>query len=60
MMFCMFVGLYDSNQHCVDHKNSRNRNYTFYVEFCWTTPYLSLHSDVVRIIVVLGVKVVAK
>ena len=30
-------------------------NQTFYVNFCWTMPYLSLHSDLVRVCVVLGV-----
>ena len=55
MTFCMCVSLYDGNKHCVEHQDCRNRNETFYVEFCWTTPYLSLHSDIVCGSVVLGV-----
>ena len=34
---------------------TRNCNYTVYVEFCRTTPYLSLHSDIVRVSVALAV-----
>ena len=36
-------------------KDCRNNNLTFYVEFCQTKPFVSLHSDVVRVSVVLGV-----
>ena len=47
MAFCMCVSLYDGNKHCVEHRDYRNRNSTFYVNFCQTTPYLRLHSDIV-------------
>ena len=55
MTFFMCVSLYDRNKHCVEQRDCRNRNLTFYVEFCQTPPYLSLHSDIVRVIVALGV-----
>ena len=38
-----------------DNKNNNNNNLTFYVNFCRTTPYLSLHSDFDRVSVLLGV-----
>ena len=53
--FCMCMSLYDGNKHWVEHLNCRNRNLIFYVKFCRTTPYLSLHSDIVRVSVVLAV-----
>ena len=54
MTFCMcrFVR---RKSHCVEHYDYRNCNLIFYVEFCQTTPYVNLHSDVVRVNVVLGV-----
>ena len=55
MTLCMCVSLYDGNKHCVEHQHCRNLNLTFYVKFCWTTPYLSLHSDIVRVSVALAV-----
>ena len=55
MAFCMCLSLYDGNKHCVEHYGYRNRNLTFYVNFCRTTPYLSLHSDIVRVSVALAV-----
>ena len=51
----MCVSFYDGNKHCVEHLDCRNRNKTFYVEFCRTTPYLSLHNDIVCVSVALGV-----
>ena len=51
----MCVSLYDRNKHCVDNLDCRKRNFTFYVEFCRTMPYLSLHSDIVCGSVVLSV-----
>ena len=45
MTFCMCLSLYNGYKHCVE----------FYVEFCRTMPYLSLHSDIVHVGVVLGV-----
>ena len=55
MVFCMCVSLYDGNKHCVEHLDYRNRNLTFNVNFCRTTTYLSLHSDIVRVSVALAV-----
>ena len=55
MTFCMCLGLYDQNQHCVEYLDCNNRNFTFYVQFCQTTPYLGLHSDIVCVSVVLDV-----
>ena len=55
MTFCMCVSLYGRNKPCVEQWDCRNRNYTFYVEFCRTPPNLSLHSDIVRVSVVLDV-----
>ena len=54
MTFFVCVSLYDGNKHCVEHKDCRNRNLTFYVEICRTIPYLSLHSDIVHVSVALG------
>ena len=54
MTFCLCVSLYDGNKHCVEQWDCRNRNLTFYAEFCRTTPYLRLHSEMVRVSVVLG------
>ena len=52
MTFCMYVVLYDGNQH----RTVETAIKTFYVEFCRTTPYVSkLHCDVVPVSVVLGV-----
>ena len=48
------MSLYDGNKHCVN-KDYRYCNLTFYVNFCWTTPHLSLHSDIVRVSVALAV-----
>ena len=56
MTFCTCVSLYDGNKHCVEHPYCRNRNLTFYVRICRTTPYLSLHSDIVRVSVALAVR----
>ena len=55
MTFCMCVSLYDGNKNYVEHYDCRNCNLTFYVEFCRTTAYLSLQSDIVRVSVALGV-----
>ena len=49
------MSLYNGNKYCVKHHNLRNRNQKFYVEFCWTTFYLSLQSDIVRVSVALVV-----
>ena len=54
MAFCMCVSLHDGNKHCVEHQDYRNRILTFYVN-CRTTPYLSLHSDIVRFSVAIAV-----
>ena len=55
MAFCMCMSLYDGNKHRVEHNDYKNRNLTFNVNFCRTTPYLSLHSDIVRLNVALAV-----
>ena len=55
MTFFMCVRLYDGNKHCIGQWDCRNCNLTLYVEFCWTTPNFSLHSDILRVSVVLCV-----
>ena len=54
----MCVGLYDRNQHCVEHYYYRSCNLIFYIEFLSDHAICKLTyicSDVVRVSVVLGV-----
>ena len=50
MTYFVSVGSYNGNQNCVEHLIVETA-----INFCQTTPYLSLLSDFVRLSVVLGV-----
>ena len=55
MTVCMCVGLYDRNQHCLEHEDGRNCTLLFCVEFCRAKPIRRSYSKMFRVSIVFSV-----